>query len=62
MMFSHRGRSYSSNLIWEEGKTLLRDKICPQDLQDDLLDKLYILQQSDLYVTDFARRYKELFL
>ena len=62
MMFSHCGRSYTSGLTWEEGKALLREKIHLTDLQDDFLDQFYTLEQGNMHVIDYTRKYKELFI
>jgi hypothetical protein len=57
-MFSHRGRSYKSELTWPEGKSLLKIEILLRDLQDDHLDQFYTLQQGNLCVTEYEKRKK----
>lgn len=60
-MFSHCGRSYKSGSTWEKGTSLLKGEIFLWDFQDDLLDQFYALQQGNLRVIDYARKFKELF-
>ena len=43
-------------------KSFLKVENLFRDLQNDFLEQLYTLEQGNMPVTDYARKYKELFI
>jgi hypothetical protein len=57
-MFPHHERFYTSGLTGQHRKALLEEEILLQHLQHSLLDQLYTLEQGDMRVIDYGRKYK----